>query len=815
MSSVERRPWGRSLLSLLALTAMIVGLKLPISGPLALETLVDPAHGLWGLARQVSEPPPGQLNLPILDGPVEVVWDERAVPHIFAESDADAIRAFGWVVARDRLFQMDFLRRVTAGRLAEVLGPDLVDTDRYLRDTGMVDAVRDNVEAMRREDAIDLQAAGWFADGVNAYLDDLHDVELPLEFRLLGYRPGPWQPEDAFLVGWNLMFDLTFQREGALVAGQLREALGEAAFNRLFPAEQPQAVPIVRDEDRHWNPSVAARNERSPRVLRSAGGESLSGLGAERDGIDPLPRTEGFLEGKGSNNWAVSGSRSATGAPIVAGDMHLGLNLPAIWYEVHLVTPDMNTYGVTVPGVPIPIEAFNTHVGWAFTNTGSDQIDHLALDLDPEGRSYRYDGEWRPLEMRTDTIHVLGEEPVAHTVRWSHWGPVTTVDGQEIATLWTGHSRIRTFQALWEMNRAGSYAEFEEALRLWDVPMQNILVGAPGDTIAIRSTGYLPIRADGDGYGVRDGGDPASEWIGRVPFDELPHAINPDRGYLASTNQRPAPAHYPYYLGRNWSEVFRSLRIEALLTGKPEHTVEDLASYQADVIAAQWDMLRPFIENLGGLTPPAAAYRGALLDWDGRMETASRLPLLFAEWEGRLHDLVWDEPEFGGRRPVRARVYDLLVSEPDSPWFDRPSTPEVEDSNDILRAALEAAAESEPLEGPAWGEVHGLLLRHITGSGALRPLWRGPIPYPGYTQTLSPGSGRNVTHSASWRVVLDFSGERVAARGIYPGGQSGHPFSPDYDASVRDFASFVHYALHTPSRPGELAAPRYRTTILP
>jgi penicillin amidase len=815
--SLRSRDWLPVVISGAAVLAVVLAMRLPVSGPLRLETLVDPVDGFWANARTADQFDAGSVRLPGMTAQAEVVFDERGVPHIFAESDEDAIRAFGYVVSGDRLFQMDFLRRVTSGRLAEVLGPDLVDTDRFLRGTGMARSVAQNIAWMQEEDRIDLQVASWFAEGVNARLEAMSDADLPVEFRLLGYRPERWSAADAFLVGWNLMFDLTYQRESALVMDQVRGAMSPEDFDLLFRVDEPYSVPIVPPEERHWSAGGAGSRTLAswPRGAGAqAAGTQVSHIPA-RQQFGDFPLTEGFLPGKGSNNFAVTGSRSATGAPIVAGDMHLGLNLPSIWYEVHLVTPEMNTYGVTVPGVPLPIEAFNRNVGWVFTNTGSDQVDHLELELDADGLRYRYADGWRDLEIIPDTIRVLDAPPVAQMLRWSHWGPVSTDGGRTIATQWTANSRIRTFQALWHMNHAATYAEFEDALRSWDVPMQNILVGAPGDTIAIRSTGYLPVRADGTGYGIRDGSSPMSEWTGRVPFDELPHAINPGRGYLASTNQRPADETYPYYLGRDWRAVMRSIRIDELLAGKETHSAADLAEYQADVHAVQRDLFVPLIADLEGLSTRAASFRDALTAWDGSTAIDRREPALFGVWETILRQMTWDEPAFDRRSPSRSRLHQLLTETPDSPWLDIESTPIREDAAMVLRASLEQAADSVDVEGPLWGEVHGLLLRHITGSGALRPFWRGPIPYPGYSETLSPGAGRNVTHSASWRVVLDFAGDAIKARGIYPGGPSGNPFSTRYDASVDDFASFRLYDLHTPETPQALVESSGRLVIDP
>jgi penicillin amidase len=471
--------------------------------------------------------------------------------------------------------------------------------------------------------------------------------------------------------------------------------------------------------------------------------------------------------------------------------MHLNLSLPALWYEAHLVSPDMNLYGVTIPGAPAIVEGITETTAWAFTNTGSDQIDYYVLETNEDQTEYLFDGSMVPFEVHSDTIFVADQAPIIEERLYSRYGPVF-LDGDHVTTIrWVGHDRSRSAEALWNMGHARTYTQFEKALEFWDSPMQNILFASRDDTVAIRSTGHLPIRAGADGSGVLDGSSGENIWSGRVPFKELPHSINPDQGYLASANQQPADPSYPYYLGSDWREGYRSLRINKLLSDQERHTVNDIMSYQADVHVVQADHFIPFLDDLSGLSENAARIRDVLVEWDRETRTDQAEPLLFDYFLNDFVDQVWDEPVFDGRPdPGDMTVYYLLETDPESRWFDVESTTERENASKLLRDALESTATryfaelTDNKDDLRWGRHNHLLLKHLTRSEALRPLWRGPFEYPGYRATLSPSGSRMNTFSASWRVVVDFSSVPPNAYGIYPGGQSGNPFSTRYDENV-------------------------------
>lgn len=792
---------------------LIVAVSYPMGGTFRAGPLLDPANGLWRTARLADARADESIELPGLSGPVRVVRDERGVPHIFAPSDEDAVRAFGYVVAQDRLFQMDFLRRYTSGRLSEVMGAAALPTDRAMLQTGIEESVGRNIAAARKDGRRTFDLFSWFAEGVNAYLEDLEERDLPFEFRLLGYRPAPFSVVDPGLIGWNLVYDLTYRGETAFDPSRLAE-LGPGEADLLFGPFRDPYRPIVPAGEGWWLRRAAGAG---PEIAGASGAPDPPGpqrAGSAGTGF-PGSWARGFEEGKGSNNWAVGSSRSTTGAPILAGDMHLSLTLPSIWYEVHLVTPDMDVYGVTVPGVPLPIEAFNRDVGWAFTNTGADQVDHLRLEVDGTRTRYLVDGEWRPLRYRRHDLPVRGAPTVTDSIAWSHWGPVSFSDPDgPVAVRWVGHDTLRTFDALWEMVRATDYASFERALRSWDSPMQNILYAGRDGRIAIRSTGYLPIRADGGGPGMRDGTTSRSAWIGRVPFEDLPASIDPARGYLASTNQYPAGPDYPYYVGvPTYAEAgMRSVRIDELLGGRERHAPDDLARYQSDVTAVHATWLNRLLVPVEPVSERARRLKDGLARWDGTMSADRWEPLGFDLLLDAIEDAAWDEPVFAtAGEPPFTRLLALLEEDPGFRLFDRTRTPDVETGTDLLGFALARAADSlasiggEGWETARWGDHHTLLLRHITMTPALQALWRGPFPFPGTNGTLSPGRGRRVTFSASWRVVVDFAGPKPVARGVYAGGASGNPFSRRYDLHVDDFNAFRYRDLRTPESPEALA----------
>ena len=789
----------------------IYGLGRSWGGVPAIGPLLDPHAGVYGVARIADAYTDQSITFAGLRSPVIVVRDERSVPHIFAESDLDAVAVLGYQVAQDRLFQLDFISRVAAGRLSEVLGPSMVETDRFLRETGMEWGAEKNFARIQEEDGIELALLKAYAQGVNAYIESMSDAALPLEFRLLGYTPERFTEMHILRVLQYMTFDLTF-RSNEQAYTELYHVLGEDVFTELFPEYADVFVPIIPEKGGR----IPSQERRAVYDVSNGGPHvesAVDWLEQRTALVASLQHTvaEGFIDGKGSNNWAIGPGRSTHGAAIIAGDMHLSLWLPSIWYEAHLVTPSMNTYGVTIPGAPLLVEAYNDYLGWAFTNTGADQIDYLALTLDESGKKYIYEGEHRALTIVSDTLHVKGASPIVEERYFSHWGPVSIDDGSAVAVQWVAHGYTRTLEALWRMNRAQSMEAFQEALKSWQTPMQNIIYGDIAGNIAIRSTGALPIRRGRQGIGVLDGASRNSDWTGYVAFEDLPFSFNPPNGYLTSTNQQPADSTYPFYQGYDWGPGYRSLRIDALLSGKEKHSLEDLKRYQSDVYVVQRDMFVPLLSDVRGLSEKALVLKRDLENWEGMSHIDRVEPLIFDIFLDHLNNAVWDEEVFiGTRRPKEDRLYALLNGDLPAVWLDMVDTEQVEDAEAVLKHVLEKTVETlEYTYGWdratwRWGDHHAVVFKHYTRSDALKALWRGPYEFPGFAQTLSPAANRETTHSASWRMVVDFSDNTATGYGVYPGGQSGNPFSVYYDKHIPTYLAFDYYKLKKPARPEEL-----------
>ena len=804
------------LISLLAAAAFIFVLKGGAGHFPAIGDLLDPVEGLYYNARTAEHSPNTSWIIDGLKGEVQIVRDKRGVPHIFADHDLDAVTALGFAVAQDRLFQLDFIPRVAAGQLSEILGPSMISTDRFLRQTGMDWGARKNLTRIMQQDGVEKELLMAYVKGVNAYIDELAPKDYPLEFKLLGYRPVRYTPMHMIRLLQYMTFDLTYRTDDAIYRS-LAEALDAGSFRELFPRHSQLYVPIIPETG--GGISQEGPLSQMSEAASNFGRRFLDKRYSIQDALAGTPM-EGFIDGKGSNNWAVGPGKSATGAPILAGDMHLSLWLPAIWYETHVVTPSMNTYGVTIPGAPLPVEAFNDRLGWAYTNTGSDQIDHMALTLNASGSHYLFDGEYREFSEVVDTLHVKGEESIVDTTRFAHWGPVIENEQGAYAIRWVAHEPSSTMKAQWGMNRARNFDEFQEALTYWDTPMQNILYADVDGNIAIRSTGFLPLRKAGHGSGLLDGSTDSFDWIGRAPFDELPHSLNPSQQYLTSTNQQPADSTYPHYLGHDWGPGYRSLRINDLLKSKDKHTVADLKRYQADVHAVQRDLFAPLLASIQGLSDKEEELRSLLLRWDGEATIDRPEPLVLDIYLKNLRRLVWDEPVFESlHSPNDAQLLGVLTGDLSAGWLDLQKTPEKEDAPGIMKQALNATVDSLQTRygwdrtSWRWGENHHVVFRHFTRSEALKALWRGPYEYPGFASTLSPAAGRTTTHSASWRVVVDFSTDPPTGYGVYPGGQSGNPFSPHYDEHIQTFLQFDHYELFKPRSVEEIPPERISSVV--
>jgi penicillin G amidase len=784
--------------ALLLAALLFVGFR-PVGQLPPVGSLLDPANGVWATARTANLPPLERGRIPGLTRPVEVVFDDRGVPHVYAATEEDAFRALGFIMARDRLFQMELQTRAAEGRLSEWIGPSVLEVDRRTRALGLRWGAERKFAAANRN-SIGYRAIAAYADGVNAWISSMRPRDLPMEYRLLGVTPGKWEPIYSLSFFSKMSLTLAFN-DGTYNRLAAQAKVGRAAADALYPVNSPIQEPIQPNGQRAPRFDVAAIPAPGPpdsaAMLALAGREPvLAALG----GLKPNHNGDAL----GSNNWAVSPKRTAAGHALLAGDPHLELTLPSIWYEMHMVVPGrLDVAGVGFPGVPGVIIGFNRDVAWTFTNTGSDVNDYYAEVVDDTVRPsrYRVDGAWRPVEKRIENYRdQKGAVIRTDTLYFTHRGAMARQLGKWMSMRWTAQEPSDEQSNFIKLGYARNAAEWLEAMSGYQAPTQNGLVADKSGNIAIRSTGAYPIRpGDGRGDVVRDGSKSSSDWLGYLPPSRFPYAMNPAQGYLASANQQPVdPRVNPSFMGSDWYSPWRAMRINELLRKDSAVTPDAMRRFQTDPGSARADAFVPLFlgaaarEDSAGRADATLKRAASLLaEWDRRYTTDNRRAVLFDKAMDELGTRTWDELRPQRDKGTAAQTLGIpesqvlleLMQDPTSQWWDDRRTRDLVETRDeivtaSLRAALVAALKThgDPSgSGWLWSNVRHANIHHLTQIPALSAL---RVPVQGGPSTLSPsgGSGRE---GASWRMVVEL-GPEVRAWATYPGGQSGNPASPRY-----------------------------------
>ncbi|OHD74521.1 MAG: hypothetical protein A2V99_08525 [Spirochaetes bacterium RBG_16_67_19] len=566
---------------------------------------------LW-LTRQPYPQTRGRIRLQGLTAQVEVLRDRYGVPHIYARSAEDLFFAQGFVHAQDRFWQMEFWRRISSGRLSELFGKSTLETDKFLRTLGLYRVAQREVELLSPDTRRYLEA---YAAGVNAYALKRRPARLGLEFALLALqgvkvRIQPWTPVDSIAWGKMMAYDLGGNHETERLHLEVLRSAGLRGWASFFAPYRPDMPITVSDEE-----------------LRGLLGAAL-GLG----GAAPATGT-GLVVG--SNNWVVSGRRTASGKPLLANDMHLGIQMPSIWYEIalHGVAEDgtvrrtaacpFQVRGLSFPGAPGVIAGHNDRIAWGHTNLGGDVQDFYVERLNPDNPDqYEVNGRWVDMEVRVEVIKVRkAVEPVRLRVRttrhgpvlsdralWSELGGYTVAPGREfpdgvgltaVALRWTALEPGRLFEAVLRLDQASDFREFREALRYWDVPAQNIVYADVDGNIGYQVPGLQPIRARGHGLAPAPGWTDQYEWTGYIPYEKLPYLFNPEVGYIVTANARIAGPSYPYFLGSEYSFGERARRIRELIEADWDGiTIQDLQGIHADVYDQYAAELVPYLQRL-------------------------------------------------------------------------------------------------------------------------------------------------------------------------------------------------------------------------
>jgi penicillin amidase len=586
--------------------------------------------------------------------------------------------------------------------------------------------------------------------------------------------------------GWDRSMTLT------------REALGEETTEALFPQLAPFPEPIV-PAGTPWTFEPLPVPETPPSTFWDGG---TTGEAEPAEPAEP--------EARGSNNWAVAGSKTRSGYPILADDMHLPLTLPATWYEMQLTAPGVHVYGVTLPGAPTVIVGFNRDVAWGPTNSETDVLDFYHVRFNDDSRSeYFHDGEWKPVTWRTEVIKVRDRESIIERVPYTHHGPVVYTEGQspysrrvpiDAAMRWTAHDPSNEVAAFHLLDRARNHDDYVAALRLFEAPGQNFAYADRHGDIAIRQQGKFPLRWPGQGRYVLDGTDPAHDWQGWIPADHVPHLHNPESGMVFSANQNPVGPDYPYPMVGSYGTAYRARRIRERLEEMTPIDPGQMIALQGDTLSVY---ARDLLPTLIGLVEEAELddvereQLEELRSWNYEYRAELTAPTVFEYWQQALLGKIWSDDidrDNGMRRPRRDVTVTLILDEPDSPWFDDRATPERETIADVALASFRTALDKmQSMLGPPgerwrWGTARGTDIRHIgriPGFGTTR------LPTDGQYGVLRANTSGN---GPSWQMVVAL-GDEPRAWGIYPGGQSGNPGSPHYDDFVDDWVEGKVYEL--------------------
>ena len=819
----------------IGIAALYVGARRIGPAP-ALGAFLEPAHGVWSMARSAETPRDARREMLHLRDSVSIVYDDRAVPHIFATTEQDAYRALGFVVARDRLFQLYVQTMAATGRLTEIAGPRALELDREMRRLGLPRSAEQKVAATPDTSMI-MRYAKAYAEGVNAYITHMSPSELPLEFRLTGTRPPEWTVIDSYHLFNRMGYTLAF-----LATENDREAaasrVGMRAAEALFPENSPIQEPIQP------NGQTVARFDFTPLPPPGAPDTGAAALVAATSAFLPArslaSRDEDQPSTMASNNWAVSPRRSANGHALLAGDPHLDLTLPSIWYEAHLVVPgSLDVYGVTIPGSPGMVIGFNRDVAWTFTNTGVDVLDLYAEKVDNESRPtrYRVDDAWRPVEQRVEQYRgTRGSAIATDTLYFTHRGPMRRVNGRWLSMRWTVLEAGKELDGFYGASHAKTASELEDAMaRAFKAPAQNMLAADRAGHIAIRSTGRYPLRpGDGRGNVIRDGSKSANDWRGELPVSQYPQAFDPAQGYLASANQQPIdPRAATGWWGGNY-DPWRAMRINALLRADSAMTPATMRRFQTDPGSERANLFVPSFllaaRNTFATNPTGAVNfdvlaeaRKLLAEWDRRYDRENRRAVLFEEAMRELVRRTWDElaVDSSGRRvatPATAVLASLLVDSANV-WWDDHTTERVEHRDEILATSLVAALQTvkKRYGDPAsdawrWDRIRFANVNHLLRIKSLSAL---DIPARGGPNTLSP-SANTGTHGASWRMVVEL-GPELQAWTTYPGGQSGNPMSSRYRNRIPIWANGELEPVRLPRTPASLESTQRsaRLTLIP
>jgi penicillin G amidase len=745
------------------------------------------------------------ISLKGLKDKVDIVFDENNIPHIYATCDEDLYYAQGYIVARDRLWQMDMQTRVAEGRLSEFIGEKVIDMDRQKRRIGLRKAAEESMKLMN--DPATKLPLDNFAKGVNEYIESLNYASKPLEFKILDYNPEEWTPIRSALL-LKLMAERLTAMEADIENTHFINAFGKETFDLLFPNYFPAQSPII--------PKGTAFNFTSNQQISTTMPPNVK--------ISQHPMGGTPERHYGSNNWAINGAKSASGNPILCNDPHLMLNLPCVWYEMHLVSPSQNVYGVTMPGAPGIVIGFNKNIAWGVTNGGRDVRNWYDIKFRDKHRDeYWHDSTWKPTTKRAEVIKIRGKADLVDTVIFTHHGPVVydrefnSPKGEPNLSLgWTAHLPSNEMLTFMLLNKAKNHDDYMAATNHFICPSQNFVFACNNGDVAIRQAGLFPLTESNKDKFVLDGTLVENDMTNFIPIEQNPHILNPERGFVSSANQHPTDASYPYYYSSGEFEHYRGRRINEVLASKETHSVRDMMNLQGDNFCYVAYEVLPTLLKIMKADSNTNEYK-ILSKWDYQSMTNDPAPAIFECWWKTIQAKLWDELE-GKEKIMKApnqyTTSKLIVEHKNIDMWDIVSTKDkFESSEDIIRMSYDTMIREvrsfKALKKMAltWGNYRHTNMMHMAQIAAFSDM---NIQANGYKHAVN---AVDRLWGPSWRMVVELTPSGPVAYSIYPGGQSGNPGSAHWKDYVEKWINVQYKKITFNNKKEEIKKPNYTLTL--
>ena len=749
-----------------------------------LGKFLNPYNGFWKNAEANKEESLNRINLKGLKESLTIQYDNMLIPHIYAANDEDLFYAQGYLTAFHRLWQMEFQIKAASGQLSEIIGIRALNRDREQRRKGIIYAAKRTLNKSKSDEKI-YKLLQSYVKGINHYIEDLNYSEYPIEYKLLNYKPEKWTLLKTFIL-MESMSDMLSSRDNDIEDTYLLNILGKEKYDVLFPEFDSKIKPII---------PIGTKFDFEVNKIEPPNIKNYD--------ILPLNTLIKPHQDNGSNNFAISPNKSKDGSVFVASQPDLSLNLPSIWYLIHLNSPSYNTMGASLPGAPGIIIGFNDYVAWGETNATRDVVDWYKIDFKDNSRSeYRYGNKWLKSEKVIEEIKIKNSKSYFDTIVYTHYGPVSydynfNKDSLKInfAMRWIAHDESVEYKTFLLLNKAKNIDDIENALKYFHGPAQNFAYGTKYGDIGITIAGKFPIKWKEQGKFVLDGSNPDHEWKDYIPYEHILKIKNPNSGYVSSANQHPADKNYPYYYYSHNYEMYRGRRLNDRLESIDLIDLDDVINIQNDNFSYKAYETLPIILNKVdtlGLNAIEKQYFKNVSRWDYFANPYDTITPIFNVWWNKIRSKLWDEfdtMKYSYRKPNSFTTNQIIEKFEDFDFYDNLNTPNKESIDDIIFQSFKEALDSinnwknyKNKSKVYWKDFKNTRVKHLLNIKSFS------------LDNIEIGGNRNIInaasqgHGPSWRMIVKLNRyQETEAWGVYPGGQSGNPGSPNYFEGINDW----------------------------